>query len=63
MKNVNAKSNKKKAIIASILAAMLATTAVVGTTAYFTDHHSKTNTFSVGSVDRTARRRLVCRGH
>ena len=51
MKNVNAKSNKKKAIIASILAAMLATTAVVGTTAYFTDHHSKTNTFSVGSVE------------
>ena len=51
MKNTNAKSNKKKAIAASILAAMLATTAVVGTTAYFTDHPSKVNTFTVGSVE------------
>lgn len=42
---------KKKVVTLSLVVALIATAAIGGTLAYFTDEEAKTNTFTVGNVD------------
>lgn len=42
---------KKKVVTLSLVVALIATAAIGGTLAYFTDSEAKTNTFEVGEVD------------